>query len=84
MPDTTIATARELLREEPAQQIDAFGSKAAGWRDPMNCTGRELPFRQNLLEATVSERVAQKKLRQNAKRQTGGQNGDHGIPAVCT
>src|SRR5882724_4022169 len=83
MPDTAIPTGRELFCEERAEQIDALGSKAAGWRDPVNCTGWKLPFGEDQFETTLSERVTQKKLRKNAERQTGGQNGDHGIAVVC-
>jgi hypothetical protein len=43
----------------------------------VNCTGWKLPFRENQLETTRSERVTQKELRKKAERQTGSQNGGH-------
>ena len=67
-------TGCELLCEERAQQIDALGAKAAGWRDPVNRTGGKLPLGENRFETTLGERVTQKELRKNAERQTGGQN----------
>ena len=77
-------TGCELLCEERAQQIDAPGAKATGWRDPVNRTGGKLPLGENRFETTRSERVTQKELRKNAERQAGGQNRYHRIAVVCT
>ena len=77
-------TGCELLCEERAQQIDALGAKPAGWRDPVNRTGGKLPLAENRFETALSKRVTQKKLRQNAERQAGGQNRYHRIAVVGT